>query len=781
MIRPVLHIVLAFTSIGFSTVAAAATPCVGGFAGIYPCSNVDLLAQIPDYTTSGNAADVWGFMDLNSDREYVIVGYNTGTAVFDVTDAENPREVGFILGQSRAWRDAKIYQFWNTTDNRWNAYAYVSAEDAADGLLVIDLTQLPHRVARVGNPGNFPATHNVYLTNSDFSTGLSLTGDTPTMILAGSNVSDGRFRTYSLANPAEPVFIAAPATPADQPAGDSLYIHDAASMIVTDARKDSQCVNAGSFPYCDVLFDFNGATVDIWDVTIPANPVRLSRTPINNARFVHSGWWSEDKQYLFVQDELDERDLGLATTLKIFSLSNLTAPTLAGTWTGPTNAIDHNGFARGNRYYMSNYTRGLTILDITDPAVPFSVGRFDTFPSSDAVGFSGAWGAYPFLPSGNIAISDIDSGFYMVADNTLSATQGALSFAATAYGADETQVVSLVVQRNAGSADAIGVNWEVIGATGSFDDVTATSGTLNWAAGDAADKTIDLSLINDGVAEGLERILIKLTAPSGGATLRSPSIASVYISDAGDTPVVEFSSASLSIAESGFGTAIAIVKRAGSASGAVSVDYMVSNGDATPGMDYTGPATGTLAWADGDANPKWIEYSIVDDGSAEANEFIELTLGNISGGSIGPVGQLRINILDGNGSNRAPNAVAGGSQTAVSGTAVTLDGSGSNDPDGDTLTYAWTQTLGPAVVLSNANAVTATFTAPNVSLNTVLRFQLQVSDPGGQVDVSNAIVTVVPRPAAPASGGGGSPALWLLGALIVLCARRPTTTRTDAS
>ena len=336
MFRPILHIVLAFATLGFSTVAAAATTCVGGFAGIYPCSNVDLLAHIPDYTTSGNAADVWGFMDLNSNREYVIVGYDTGTAVFDVTDAENPREVGFVDGQSNTWRDAKIYQFWNTTDNRWNAYAYISAEDAADGLLVIDLTQLPHRVARIGNPNNFPSAHNVYLTNSDFSTGLSLTGATPTMILAGADViagsvvRDGRFRSYSLANPAQPVFVAAPATPADQPAGDRLYMHDAASMIVTDARKDSQCVNAVSFAYCDVLFDFNETSVDIWDVTIPATPVRLSRTPISNARYVHSGWWSEDKQYLLVQDELDERDLGLAaTTLKIFSISNLTAPTLS--------------------------------------------------------------------------------------------------------------------------------------------------------------------------------------------------------------------------------------------------------------------------------------------------------------------------------------------------------------------------------------------------------------------------------------------------------------------
>ena len=169
MFRLVLHFVLTFATIGFGTFAAAATSCVGGFAGIYPCNNVDLLAHIPDYTPNGNAADVWGFMDLNSNREYVIVGYDTGSAVFDVTDAENPRELGFIDDQSRAWRDAKVYQFWNTTDNRWNAYAYVSAEDAADGLLVIDLTQLPAQTTP-----DLPAAHS--------------RGRTATRIRNGSNI-----------------------------------------------------------------------------------------------------------------------------------------------------------------------------------------------------------------------------------------------------------------------------------------------------------------------------------------------------------------------------------------------------------------------------------------------------------------------------------------------------------------------------------------------------------------------------------------------------------------
>ena len=149
--------------------------------------------------------------------------------------------------------------------------------------------------------------------------------------------------------------------------------------------------------------------IEIWDVTEPGSPVQLSQTPYSGSGYIHSGWWSEDKQYLFVHDELDEyNNPGLPTTLRNFSMADLANPALVGTWEGSTNAIDHNGFVRGNRYYMSNYTRGLTILNIADPSAPEAVGRLDTYPVSDNGSFNGAWGAYPFFHSGNIAISDFE-------------------------------------------------------------------------------------------------------------------------------------------------------------------------------------------------------------------------------------------------------------------------------------------------------------------------------------------------------------------------------------
>jgi choice-of-anchor B domain-containing protein len=743
----------------------AATGCTGGFAGSFPCDQLDLVARVADRSTSASGADIWGFIDLNTNREYAIMGYSTGTAVYDVSDAENPREVGFIDGQRTTWRDIKVYQFWNAAERRWHAYAYVTADNASDGLFIIDLTDLPHRISRVDYTGDFAEAHNVYLGRADFSTGLALTDETPVLVIAGSNRNDGRFRSYSLTNPRSPAFIAAPATPAGQPSGNRLYMHDAASMLVTDERKDTQCVNAVASPWCDVVFDFNESTLDIWDVTDPADPVRLSQTPYGNASYTHSGWWSEDRQYVFVQDELDERDWGLNTTLRAFSIADLRSPTLAGTWTGPTRAIDHNGFARGNRYYMSNYERGLSVIDITDPTRMRLAGYFDSYPSSDGTGFPGAWGTYPYLPSGRVLISDIDSGLYIVEDRTRDVSEGSLSFSATSYGADEAGTAEIVVQRAGGASGAVSVEWEIIAGNGSTADVAARSGILSWSDGDAGNKSIDPGLVNDGSTEGLERLVVRLSAPTGGATLSAPSLASLYVSDPGSAATVGFADTEIDVAERGFGYAVVAVQRQGSAVGAVSVDWSVSGGIASTGGDYTGPASGTLSWGDGDADPRVIEFDIADDGSGEDDEYFELTLGNVSGGSVAGSAILRVNILDGAGANQAPNAVAGGSQTVSGGTTVTLDGGASNDPDGDTLTYSWTQVLGPTVTLGDATSARASFTAPNVSSDTLLRFELTVADSRGLHDSSIASVTV--RGGNSSSGGGGGAFSLLLLALLL--------------
>jgi hypothetical protein len=76
--------------------------------------------------------------------------------------------------------------------------------------------------------------------------------------------------------------------------------------------------------------------------------------------------------------------------------------------------------------------------------------------------------------------------------------------------------------------------------------------------------------------------------------------------------------------------------------------------------------------------------------------------------------------------HHAPIANAGTNATAAFGDRVTLDGTGSSDPDGNLLTYTWTQTSGPAVTLNFANPAKPTFVAP--ASTSTLAFSLTVSD-----------------------------------------------------
>jgi hypothetical protein len=104
--------------------------------------------------------------------------------------------------------------------------------------------------------------------------------------------------------------------------------------------------------------------------------------------------------------------------------------------------------------------------------------------------------------------------------------------------------------------------------------------------------------------------------------------------------------------------------------------------------------------------------------------------------------------------NRAPVADAGADQAASQGDGVTLDGSASADPDGDTLAFTWSQTSGPTVTLSDLHVAKPTFTAPAVTATTALTFALQVSDGAATSAVDTVQVTVHPVNHAPVADAG---------------------------
>ena len=102
----------------------------------------------------------------------------------------------------------------------------------------------------------------------------------------------------------------------------------------------------------------------------------------------------------------------------IWNVSDLDNPTLDRSIDGNTTAIDHNQYVHGNCSFQANYRAGLRILNF-DPLDPITKpitesGYFDIYPADDAAQFNAAWSNYPYFDSGNIIISGIEQGLYVV-------------------------------------------------------------------------------------------------------------------------------------------------------------------------------------------------------------------------------------------------------------------------------------------------------------------------------------------------------------------------------
>lgn len=514
------------------------TPCSAGKANEFECNNIDLLAHVPLRTlgnSNSNGNDIWGHVDLNDKREYALMGLTNGVSIVEVTDPANPRVVSFVASQNTIWRDIKTYQYFDNNRRRWMSYAYVTADAATAGTLILDLNQLPQQVTVAASETTDTSAHNIYISNVDYSTAVALTDRTPYMHIAGSDKQGGAFNSYALTNPLAPT-----AVYKNSENSRALYSHDVASLWITDERR-SQCLNANSD--CDLLLDYNENEILLWDKTAAATPFNLSRTSYEYVSYVHSGWWTEDQQFMSVHDELDEQRYGINTRVRFFALNNLRAPELAGEYIGPTPAIDHNGYARGNLYYIANYERGLVVLDISNPRQPREVGFFDSYPLANSASFNGAWGTYPFLPSGTILLSDINSGLYILQDKTATA-QGRVAFSAARVSTNEGDVLRLVVQRLGGSDGAVAVFFETQTGNASSEDFAAVSGQLEWLSGDSSDKIIEIPIAADGAGnEFTETFFVRLFNPRNGLSLAAPSLAIIDISDKPDEPVNASSSA----------------------------------------------------------------------------------------------------------------------------------------------------------------------------------------------------------------------------------------------
>lgn len=363
-------------------------PCENGFAGPYPCNGINLVSRIrlSDMSASeGN--DCWGWTDPETGKEYALMCTNRNTSFIDISDAENPVLIGLLptATVSSTWRDVKVY----------NNFAFVVSEASSHGMQVFDLTKLrdvsnpPETFSADNNFTGFGSAHNVAINEN---TGYAYA--------IGSSSFLGGPYFINIQNPLDLI---------DEGGyNEKGYTHDA--QIVTYNGPDTDYTGR------EIFFGSNENEVVIVDVTDKESPVLISDISYSNVNYTHQGWLDETQTYFFVGDETDEINVGLNTRTLVFDFTDLDDPQLHFEYSGGSSAIDHNGYVKGNEFYLANYTAGLRIVDISDVENEniSETAFFDSFPANNGTSFNGAWSVYPYFESGNILISDINSGLLIV-------------------------------------------------------------------------------------------------------------------------------------------------------------------------------------------------------------------------------------------------------------------------------------------------------------------------------------------------------------------------------
>ena len=108
---------------------------------------------------------------------------------------------------------------------------------------------------------------------------------------------------------------------------------------------------------------------------------------------------------------------------------------------------------------------------------------------------------------------------------------------------------------------------------------------------------------------------------------------------------------------------------------------------------------------------------------------------------------VKITLIPISAPNNPPIANAGPDQVVEEGVNVTLDGSASSDPDGDPISYSWTQTRGPPVLLRDNDTSSPSFAAPmtNLTSNMTLGFSIQVMDNKNSDVLDIVNIVVIPK------------------------------------
>lgn len=384
--------VLVSATLGY---AQSFTACQNGTAGTYPCERIDLGANLDLALFEANQGnDIWGWTDPQTDREYALVGLDNGTAFVDVTEPTAP----FYLGKlptstsSTTWRDIKVYA----------DHAFIVSEASEHGMQVFDLT----RLRAVAAPPEIFAEDALY-TGAGKVHNIVVDPEAGFAYLVGANQPDtncngGGLHIVDIRTPQSPTYAGC--------YDDDGYVHDA--QCITYQGPDSDYVGR------QICATSSTDHISFVDVTDKEAPVLISSGFYANPAYTHQNWFTDDRRYLFVGDELDETGgLTVNTRTIVFDVEDLDSPEFLQYYFSLDESIDHNLYIRGRYVFQSNYETGLRVLDIADLAsgVITEVANFDTYPDGNAPTFNGQWSNYPFFPSGTIITNDQNYGLFVLA------------------------------------------------------------------------------------------------------------------------------------------------------------------------------------------------------------------------------------------------------------------------------------------------------------------------------------------------------------------------------
>jgi glucose/arabinose dehydrogenase len=227
---------------------------------------------------------------------------------------------------------------------------------------------------------------------------------------------------------------------------------------------------------------------------------------------------------------------------------------------------------------------------------------------------------------------------------------GVVQWSSSTYSTTEgNSTASLIVLRSNGGASAVTVPWSISGtAVAGTDFGGPTNGQLQFGANQPS-ASLQIPILDDSAVDGVKTVVVTLGTPGGGASLGSPSVATLTIAD--NEPSVRFSSDSYSVNESSTGASV-MVTRGGSTGSTVSVDVKTTatgtaSGGGSPcaaGADFTA-VTLHVTFNPGET-VKTVTLPLCPDTAVESTESIGLVLSNVTGATLATPSTATVQILN---------------------------------------------------------------------------------------------------------------------------------------